>query len=673
MIRKLLLTYLIAACHVTGMKAAQVPITVDCATQIDTLERFWTGIGFTPAKMLLDKDYQQYMAYVGSIPYNGIDRVRIHDFLQLVRSDWEKREYDWQQLDEAMDVLHRNDIGHIFEIMGRRPDDDAPDSLYYVYRDFIKAMADHFIDRYGRDEVRSWIFETRNESRKYLEKPYGKKYYDACSEGLRLADPRLRFGGPGYRPGSPFSFVQQCKETNNFFSDEKGTRLDFVSVHIKEPATYQTTREIEIIKEIREQYPEMADVLFVNDEHDPWGDWVKNQRAWAGGPKFAAYICNATNQHLIRIIDSLQQPYWASHDNGFLGHWDCRTQMVGWHEGFDGLRTYSRHNPPGINWNKFVIIKKPSHNAFIMLSLLGEKRLAITGEPDITRGAGIIATIRPQNDNQIAVLLYNEGKIGDNRRIPEDLGDLDIALSLENIPFAAGMLAHYRIDSTHSNPEPIWPDTIDPPYEKTLELRENMELASLEEPKEFTTENGILSMTVPLPRNSVSLLLLTRKPQAPPSPVRNVRVEKYPNLYGHTEYMVLWDEPPGRTIKTYEVLYSENENGPYTRVNKPDIICTAFLHSGPQEEGYYKVVAVDFWGRRSGDLVHAKSFPRRPLDNTKISRKPRLTVTPFQRPYDKDMKKTFLLNGKTAPLLSREKTGKKKAAEFVPTVIIHEE
>jgi len=37
----------------------------------------------------------------------------------------------------------------------------------YSYRDFIKAMAVRFIERYGQDEVRSWLIETRNESREY--------------------------------------------------------------------------------------------------------------------------------------------------------------------------------------------------------------------------------------------------------------------------------------------------------------------------------------------------------------------------------------------------------------------------------------------------------------------------------------------------------------------------
>lgn len=64
-------------------------------------------------------------------------------------------------------------------------------------------------------------------------------YYDACSEGLRAASPALRLGGPAdaFRPPprSPLSWglLAHCHHGANFFTGERGVRLDYISLHRK--------------------------------------------------------------------------------------------------------------------------------------------------------------------------------------------------------------------------------------------------------------------------------------------------------------------------------------------------------------------------------------------------------------------------------------------------------
>lgn len=64
-------------------------------------------------------------------------------------------------------------------------------------------------------------------------------YYDACSEGLRIASPMLRMGGPGDSfhplPRSPlcWSLLRHCANGTNFFTGEVGVRLDYISLHKK--------------------------------------------------------------------------------------------------------------------------------------------------------------------------------------------------------------------------------------------------------------------------------------------------------------------------------------------------------------------------------------------------------------------------------------------------------
>lgn len=64
-------------------------------------------------------------------------------------------------------------------------------------------------------------------------------YYDACSEGLRVASPALRLGGPGDSfhppPASPlcWALLEHCHHGSNFFTGELGVRLDYIALHKK--------------------------------------------------------------------------------------------------------------------------------------------------------------------------------------------------------------------------------------------------------------------------------------------------------------------------------------------------------------------------------------------------------------------------------------------------------
>ena len=69
-------------------------------------------------------------------------------------------------------------------------------------------------------------------------------YYDACSEGLRLASPQLKFGGPGGEC-KKFGLHSYCWALLNhvqngvsYFTQQTGVRMDFISIHKKVPPTF---------------------------------------------------------------------------------------------------------------------------------------------------------------------------------------------------------------------------------------------------------------------------------------------------------------------------------------------------------------------------------------------------------------------------------------------------
>lgn len=126
-------------------------------------------------------------------------------------------------------------------------------------------------DKYGLQYVSRWNFETWNEpnngdfdnvsmsvqgktkavlaiccslAHKWLSSLFFSSqgflnYYDACSEGLRAASSLLRFGGPGDScrspPRSPYcwALLQHCYNGTNYFTGEKGVRMDFIALHKK--------------------------------------------------------------------------------------------------------------------------------------------------------------------------------------------------------------------------------------------------------------------------------------------------------------------------------------------------------------------------------------------------------------------------------------------------------
>lgn len=104
----------------------------------------------------------------------------------------------------------------------------APPKDYDRWRDFIAAFADFLVERYAREEVRSWKFEIWNEPNlegfwrgdqaEYF------RLYDVTAAALRAVEPGLVIGGPGTAGAAwiPDMIAH---------ADTAGAALDFVSTH----------------------------------------------------------------------------------------------------------------------------------------------------------------------------------------------------------------------------------------------------------------------------------------------------------------------------------------------------------------------------------------------------------------------------------------------------------
>ncbi len=577
---------------------------INCAEKTGTLNHFWNSTGFTPAAWMLKPDMRQNCIYFGSVPHDGIRYVRVHNFLELLKIngvETDSPEYDFSSLDEALDLLVHNGLVPIFEIMGFPTGtreffkDFGDDKQLWAWRKLVNATALRYLGRYGKSVVYDWLFETWNEpdANKFWKENLENwpKYYDACSAGLMDADPNLKFGGPGTCGGfsKPFKVaLDHFQNGKDYFTGNPSRKPDFFSVHIKGPGAVEgcidemlegeKKGEIRQIKYIREHAPRIADVPFVNDEWDIIVGWNKNTPDWHAWPYYASWVCASVYQHIVRVIDGLGANYFImSNDNGFLGPWGFRTQLARF------------TNNELLAQERFDLIKKPVHNVMTLLSLLGDTRVASKSHNEGT----VYVQATRRGESQVAILVFNH-----HDAVTESEKVSRVKLDIEGLPFGKAMLAHYRIDSKHGSPWHVWKEMGSPEVPDTKQiaaLRAIQELAAYEKPRTVEAKGGKLSVEFDLPLPGISLILLSSKPAKAPAKVQNLRVEKFTGVDGKPRLMAIWDDLHHRSLQTYEVLFSRTLSGPFKRVNEQDILCTAFIH--PASRGYFKVRAVDYWGR----------------------------------------------------------------------------
>ncbi len=561
--------------------AAQRQIEIDWQREIAPLAPIWASTHFDPARQVFEPAMRQNLLLLGAVPHRGIEFIKIHDMLDLVSAEGletENPRYDWSRLDAAMDLVHQSGMKHFLELMGnpsKHFNNWQDDRKLQAWRRLVRDLAQRYMQRYGRTEVESWYFATWNEPEAWKPEDFNN-YYDACSEGLRAANPRLRFGGPGtFVTLSPVlrSLLRHCESGTNYFTREQGVRLDFISVHEKAVKSRRdkdknpdtrviVSRSLEAVEYIRREHPRFRQLPFINDEADAQAGW-NIPKTWRAGAYYPAIIAKILNQQLLELVDKERVNYpMLEHCNAFIGDWETQTMLALFGD------------PKG---NDFAQVKKPVLNLYTMLSLLGDQRLRVPGEP--MDNLGVLATRR--GEDQVAVLLYH---CADD---PAARGAATIQLQLRGVPFTDAILVRYRIDDLQAHPYRLWQEMGSPKLptrEQIAALRTRQELALATPPQEVTLSEGKLSLEFELPMPGVQLALLSRKPRRGPGPVGGLRLEQFGD-----EILLRWDGLPSRVLRTYEVLLAGR------RINAPDSLDTAFL--APNQPGQYSVRAVDYWGR----------------------------------------------------------------------------
>ena len=438
-----------------GMEGdARVSIEIDAATEVGPVERPWRPIIGSEHLALLLQGEGPGGHHVGdelSEAFRivrdelGIRMVRahaiFHDSLGVYRERDGHPVHDFERVDAALDRLLETGLKPIVEL-SFMPHDLAldPERTVFDYRgiispprdlgrwsDLVAGLVRHVMDRFGRDEVRTWAFEVWNEPNlKVFWSADETAYfdlYDASVRAVRSVDQTLRVGGPAT---AAVGWVDDMLA----HAAEADVPIDFLTTHTYglppldlRPITARFGR------------PELP--LWWTE----WGVSPKhgapiNDSVWA-----APLVCRGMRSAAGRL-ESLA--YWVASDHFVeLGE---PTRLF--HGGF-GLLTIGN-------------LRKPRFWAIRILEMLGEHALRTTIDGD---GAGglVEAWATRDRDGRVAIALWN-GTIDQSKADGDVLLDRHIAVSVGGLTAATAMrVRHRRVDAAHSNivrhaDDRDWPD-----------------------------------------------------------------------------------------------------------------------------------------------------------------------------------------------------------------------
>uniref|UniRef100_A0A3B1IM18 Alpha-L-iduronidase n=1 Tax=Astyanax mexicanus TaxID=7994 RepID=A0A3B1IM18_ASTMX len=528
---------------------SSVEVLVEADKPLRKLTHFWRSSGFCPPQPHSDSahydlsiDQQLNLALIGSTPHSGLQQVRIHWMLELISARSLKI---WVCVSPAG-----------FELMGsvRNTFTDFEDKEQVVeWRRLVYLIANRYTEKYGLSYVSQWNFETWNEPNNHdfdnisITIQGFLNYYDACSEGLRLVSPVLKFGGPGDAcrdpPRSPYcwALLQHCYNGTNYFTGQRGVRLDYIALHKKGgnntlPILQQ---EVATAQEIQRRFPDFRSLPIYNDEADPLVGWNK-PLTWRADVTYAAMVVKVdTHTYTCSVGGDL---LIANQNNTF-------TQRT-----LTARFQINNTNPAHVQ-----LLRKPVLTVMGLLALLGELQVQaqVFGGSQVDGSVGVLASVHlPQIPHtadswQSTVLIYNSR---DN--LTSNSSTL-ITLHLTGAP----------PPHTGHNPYELWRKMGSPDYPTLQQLTQlrNQEDAQREGPQPFPAP-GVLTLTVKLPVPSILLIHVCSRATLTPGQVRL---------------------PTAKPCYIFTDCFSLCLT----------IMCVCFSLESGEVCGFYRVRVVDYWDR----------------------------------------------------------------------------
>jgi xylan 1,4-beta-xylosidase len=530
-----------------------VSITVDAGKPVGEMTPIWRFFGADEADYAYMKDGQKLLSELGQL---GGAQVYFRTHHLLTSGDgsyalkWSSSSaykedangnpvYDWSINDKIFDTyLQRGvkpyvEIGFMPEALSTHPQDYPhnppvnemakvntgqayPPKDYAKWGELVYQWTKHCIARYGADEVNKWYWEVWNEPNiSYWHGSHEDyfKLYDYAVEGVRRALPTARVGGPETAggPGGKFlgEFLTHCATGTNYVTGKTGSPLDFVSFHAKGSPVFNNgavrmgmsnqLRNMNDAFTVISSFPQYKRTPIVIGESDPEGCAAcRDARdAYRNGTMYSSYTAacipreyELAAEHGVNLEGALTWAFEFENQPPFAGF----RQLAG-----DG-------------------IDLPVLNVFRMFAKMSGERVAVQSNAALDARTILKSGVRANPDvsalasldkNKLAILVWHYH----DDDVPGP--DASVSLALAGIPAGSGAtLAQYRVDAAHSNSYTVWkgmgsPQT--PSATQYAELEKAGQLAELEPAKAVNVTGGKLNLNLTLPRQAVSLLVLTWK------------------------------------------------------------------------------------------------------------------------------------------------------------------
>ncbi len=418
-------------------------------------------------------------------------------------------QYHFDNLDRVVDIWMKAGLKPILE-MDFMPDALAAGAIVRNYgggainaprdlrrwRDLCYETAAHLIERYGREEVRSWYFEIWNEPdlqdywidgapKEAVDAAFTPELmtrflslYDHFVDGVKAADERLKVGGPGLAKHDQFFkwFLEHVTNGTNAVTGRRGTKMDFISWHAYGSSTELLGKNWSRVGMTR-AYPELANVEL---HHTEWGQELRpederpNHRL--SGEYDAVFLC--------RSLDNMWT-YGAARVDLFARWGDL---VDGWRPLFRRFGTRP--------------LPLPIFHAYGLLAKLGPERIAVEG---MWPGTPVRAFAARRGRGQAQVVLYYFDEAD-----PRSGGHpLNVEVTIRGLAAPTAPVKIYRVDREHANAYRAWVGMGSPASPSAAEAAELTARAKVAaEIRQVRGEGGKMSLSLALPPNGLALMLV---------------------------------------------------------------------------------------------------------------------------------------------------------------------
>jgi len=470
-------------------------IEIDVAAKARAFPHFWEqSFGSGRAILALRDSYRQDIRTVKAatdFKYVRFHNI-FHDEVGIYDEDAQgKAVYNWSYVDQIYDGLLADGVKPFVELsfMPKKlasaefwhpfwyhPNISEPKD-YAKWDAMIQAFAKHLIERYGIEEVSSWLFEVWNEPNIgfWAGFPPQKTYwtlYDHTALALKGVDKRLRVGGPSTAQAAWVAeFIKHCKEKNIPF--------DFASTHVYGNDTadnvFGTNEEIprdkmvcRAVKKVHEEIKKSSapgTPLIWSEFNAAYDNTTQVTDSTYMGPWMASTIAQCDG-----LVDVMS--YWSFSDV-FEEQGVVKTPFYG------GFGLIAADNLP-----------KPAYNAFKLLHKLGDERIPLQSD-------SVLAT--RNKDGSLVLALWNYAPSGLDQAADKadkaKSAPVTLTLKLRNSKATSAQVS--RVDREHGDLRPAYEKMGSPRYPTVAQQKELRKAAELPAPESVAIKDGTLTITLP--------------------------------------------------------------------------------------------------------------------------------------------------------------------------------